>query len=196
MKIGAVVLAAGFSRRFGRDKRTESIQGSEPMLLLSIENVTSYFEEIIVVLRNSDQILANLVQTRFKNSQIIIHHANNSTEGIGASLASTMAIVVERKWNSAFVFLGDMPYLKQATIAKLKTEASTNPCDIIVPKFGTDSGHPVCFPNRFYNEIRALSGDNGAKGIIDSNLECVTFVKTNDRGVTLDVDTPTDILDD
>ena len=196
MKIGALVLAAGFSKRFGRDKRIESFQGDEPMLLQTIKNLAIHFEEIIVVLRSNDQIIADLVLNRFQASPIIIHHAKDSIEGIGTSLASTIAIVTEKKWNSAFVFLGDMPYVKKETISKLKTEASNNPFDIIVPKFETETGHPVCFPNRFYKEIGSLSGDVGAKKIIHSNLKCVTFVKTNDRGVTLDVDTRADILGD
>mgnify|MGYP001158793374 FL=1 len=195
MKIGALVLAAGFSKRFGTDKRTESVQGDEPMLLLTIKNLARHFEEIVVVLRDNDQIIADLVLNRFQTSRIIIHHAKNSIEGIGTSLGSTIAIVTERKWESAFVFLGDMPYIKQETISKLKTEALTNPFNIIVPKFGTKTGHPVCFPNLFYKEIESLSGDVGAKKIIDSNLERVVFVKTTDRGVNLDVDTPIDIFD-
>ena len=194
MKIGALVLAAGFSRRFGRDKRIESVQGEEPMLLRTIKNIAPHFEEIIVTLRSNDQIIADLVLNRIQTSRIVIHHAKDSIEGIGTSLASTIAIVTEKKWNSAFVFLGDMPYVKQETISKLKTEASNNPFDIIVPKFGTEMGHPVCFPNRFYREIGSLSGDVGAKRIIHSNLKSVTFVRTNDIGVTLDVDTPVDIL--
>ena len=195
MKIGALVLAAGFSRRFGRDKRIESFSGNEPMLLHTIENLVLHFEEIIVVLRGNDQIIADLVLNRFQTSRIIMHHAKNSIEGIGTSLASSIEIVSKRKWDSVFVFLGDMPYVKQETISELKTVASTNPFDIIVPKFGTETGHPVCFPIHFYNEIGSLSGDVGAKKIIHSNLECVTFVKTFDRGVTLDVDKPIDILD-
>ena len=194
MKIGALVLAAGFSKRFGRDKRAESVHEDEPMLLLTIKNLALHFEEIIVVLRGNDQIIADLVVNRFQASRIIIHHAKNSIEGIGTSLGSTIPIVTERKWESAFIFLGDMPYIKQETISKLKTEALTNPFNIIVPKFETETGHPVCFPNRFYKEIGSLSGDVGAKKIIDSNLEHVMFVKTNDRGVNLDVDTPIDIF--
>ena len=195
MKIGALVLAAGFSKRFGRDKRIESVQGDEPMLLLTIKNLALHFEEIIVVLRNNDQIISDLVLNRFQTSRIIIHHAKDSIKGIGTSLGSTIEIVAERKWKSVFVFLGDMPYIKQETISKLKTEALTNPFNIIVPKFETETGHPVCFPNGFYKEIGSLSGDVGAKKIINSNLERVMFVKTNDRGVNLDVDTPIDIFD-
>ena len=190
-----MVLAGGFSKRFGRDKRIESVQGDEPMLLITIKHLARHFEEIIVVLRNNDQIIADLVVNRFRASRIIIHHAKDSIEGIGTSLGSTIPIVTERKWESAFIFLGDMPYIKQETISKLKTKALTNPFNIIVPKFGTKTGHPVCFPNLFYKEIGSLSGDIGAKKIIDSNLKQVVFVKTNDRGVNLDVDTPIDIFD-
>ena len=194
LKIGALVLAAGFSKRFGRDKRVETLHGKEPMVIQTIENLVRHFEEIIVVLRSNDQIIADLVLNKFQAAQIIIHHASDSIEGIGRSLASAIATVNERQWDSAFVFLGDMPYLESGTISSLKTEAATNPSNIIVPKFGTATGHPVCFPNRFYKEIGFLSGDMGAKKIVNSNLECVKFVKTEDSGVTLDVDTPSDII--
>ena len=194
LKTGALVLAAGFSRRFGRDKRIEAVRSNEPMLFQTIQNLAPHFEEIIITLRSNDPAIADLVKNRFQHCQIIIHHATDSIEGIGTSLASTIGIVTERKWSSVFVFLGDMPYLKSETILKLKTESSTNPRDIIVPKFVTETGHPVCFPSRFYKEIGSLSGDTGAKKIIQSNLDYVRFVKTNDRGVILDIDTPKDIF--
>ena len=194
MKIGALVLAAGFSKRFGRDKRIETLHEDEPMVIRTIKNLVGHFEEIIVVLRRSDQAVADLVLNEFQAEKIIIHHATDSMEGIGRSLASAITTVNQRKWASAFVFLGDMPYLETETISRLKTEATTYPSHIIVPKFGTATGHPVCFPNRFYRELGFLSGDTGAKRIVRSNLECVRFIKTSDRGVTLDIDTLSDIV--
>ena len=193
MKIGALVLAAGFSRRFGRDKRIEPLHGNEPMVIQTIENLVRHFEEIIVVLRSNDQTIADLIPSKFEAAKIIIHHAKDSIEGMGRSLASAITTVNQRKWASAFVFLGDMPYLEPETISRLKTEATTYPSHIIVPKFGTATGHPVCFPNRFYKELGFLSGDIGAKRIVRSNLECVRFIQTSDRGVTLDIDTLSDI---
>ncbi|MEC8299398.1 MAG: nucleotidyltransferase family protein [Pseudomonadota bacterium] len=194
MKIGALVLAAGFSKRFGRDKRIETLHEDEPMVIKTIANLVRHFEEIIVVLRSNDQTIADLILNKFGAAKIILHHAKDSIEGMGHSLASAITTVNQRKWDSAFIFLGDMPYLESETISRLKNEATFYPSQIIVPKFGTATGHPVCFPNRFYRELGFLSGDMGAKRIVHSNLECVRFIKTNDRGVTLDIDTLSDIV--
>ena len=194
MKIGALVLAAGFSKRFGRDKRIETLHEDEPMVIKTIANLVRHFEEIIVVLRSNDQTIADLILNKFGAAKIILHHAKDSIEGMGHSLASAITTVNQRKWDSAFIFLGDMPYLESETISRLKNEATFYPSQIIVPKFGTATGHPVCFPNRFYRELGLLSGDIGAKRIVRSNLECVRFIKTSDRGVTLDIDTLSDIV--
>ena len=193
MKIGALVLAAGFSKRFGRDKRIETLHENEPMVIKTIENLVRHFEEIIVVLRSNDQTIADLILNKFGAAKIILHHAKDSIEGMGHSLASAITTVNQRKWDSAFIFLGDMPYLESETISRLKNEATFYPSQIIVPKFGNATGHPVCFPNRFYRELGFLSGDTGAKRIVRSNLECVRFIQTSDRGVTLDIDTLSDI---
>ena len=83
MKIGALVLAAGFSKRFGRDKRIETLHEDEPMVIKTIANLVRHFEEIIVVLRSNDQTIADLILNKFGAAKIILHHAKDSIEGMG-----------------------------------------------------------------------------------------------------------------
>jgi molybdenum cofactor cytidylyltransferase len=48
----------------------------------------------------------------------------------------------------------------------------------------------VLWPARHFAEIAALSGDRGARALIDAHAAEVCYVPVGDPGVTRDVDTP------
>jgi molybdenum cofactor cytidylyltransferase len=65
--------------------------------------------------------------------------------------------------------------------------------DIVVPVFDGKRGHPVLFAARYFTRLCALSGDTGARGILNAHPERVSAVPVDDPGTLLDVDTPEDL---
>ncbi|HEV2040071.1 MAG TPA: nucleotidyltransferase family protein, partial [Casimicrobiaceae bacterium] len=54
-------------------------------------------------------------------------------------------------------------------------------------------GHPVGFSRRYYGELAALSGDEGAKAIVRAHERELQLIETDDAGVSRDIDTPADL---
>lgn len=206
MKIGALVLAAGQSKRFGGDKRQATLPNGKLVIQQTLEKVTSVFDEVLVVLRAEDAELNEKLLSLFPD--LTCHHAPDSELGMGHSLASGIRQI--EGWDGVFVFLADMPFVETETLIKLRdssasvgmrnspssrpSEAEGSPSGetswIIIPTHQSKPGHPVGFSFEFFDELRQLTGDQGAKSIISSHRLKTITMAVGDDGVLLDVDTP------
>ncbi|MBT4162980.1 MAG: nucleotidyltransferase family protein [Gammaproteobacteria bacterium] len=187
--IGAIILAAGSSRRFGDDKRKAKLPDGRMVFEQTIETVLTSFDDVLLVLRYGDTDFESEVRALFEAEKLRIFRAPDSALGMGHSLANAMAEVSD--WDSVFIFLADMPYIKPATIEKLRSSLESG--RIVVPVHVGRYGHPVGFSHEFFDEIAALEGDRGAKPVIQVHLDRVVEVEVDDPGVLQDVDRPEDL---
>jgi molybdenum cofactor cytidylyltransferase len=192
MNIGAIVLAAGSSRRFNGDKRRSMLESGKSLLVTSIENTTSHFSQILVVLRATDHDYAEELRNAINDPKVTFFCAPDSAIGMAHSLANALSTV--DRWQAAAIFLGDMPYLKAETInILLKTyEDNAESQPIVVPVVASSYGHPVIFDQAYFDAISALEGDVGAKAVIKKHIDRVIEVAVDDDGVVKDIDRPTD----
>jgi len=79
---GAVILAAGNSRRFGSDKRHYPLLPGRTMLETSLARYQEVFERVFVVLRPDDKAWAH----RLTDARIV--YAEDAALGMGHSLAA------------------------------------------------------------------------------------------------------------
>ena len=199
--IGAIILAAGSSRRFGDDKRKSRLPNGDTLLEATIRKATDCLSEVLVVLRADDHAfadtLANTLPTRPDNHNITFYLAPDSAQGMAHSLAN--GISQTHNWEAALVMLGDMPFVEANTIETILNtytahkNHNTNPAPIIVPCLGEKLGHPVLFSQRYFAEMANLTGDRGARPVIDAHPENLVKLPTTDNGVLLDIDKPTDL---
>ncbi len=61
---------------------------------------------------------------------------------------------------------------------------------ICVPTWEGRRGNPVLFAARYFPEMCAVTGDVGARAVLERHAASVCAVPMDDQGVTLDVDTP------
>jgi molybdenum cofactor cytidylyltransferase len=62
----------------------------------------------------------------------------------------------------------------------------------VQPSYQGKRGHPVLFGRDFWPQLAALSGDAGARTVLQLNAEAVQIVELDDPGVLQDVDTQQD----
>ena len=187
--IGAIILAAGCSRRFGDDKRKARLMNGKMVIEQTLDNVLQHFEDIILTLRNDDHQFHNTLVEKYKDNAFTIFQAPNSALGIGNSLASAVKQIDD--WDGVFIFLADMPYIKSGTLKSL-TKALRNE-NIVLPLHEGQRGHPVGFGRRFFGQLSALKGDAGAKEVLLKNADEILEVSVPDHGVLKDIDRPADI---
>jgi CTP:molybdopterin cytidylyltransferase MocA len=81
----------------------------------------------------------------------------------------------------------DMPLLSKNDIKKLEKKFfELNSEKVIFPKYNYNIGNPVILPKSYFEILKDLHGDHGAKSQI-KNKDYVTV--NTDIGTTLDIDT-------
>lgn len=189
---GAVVLAAGMSSRFGSDKRTHVLATGRSLLHTTLARYNGCFQHVVVVLRPADDALALEVRSGYSECTVVVAH--DAHLGMGHSLAAGVGCVAD--WDYAFIALADMPYVENRTLAALRRAMErTDGASIVLPMLEGRAGHPVGFGSRYFPELRALSGDAGARQLVARHRDRVIEVPLADRGILRDVDTRGDVID-
>ncbi|HCJ29415.1 MAG TPA: CTP--molybdopterin cytidylyltransferase [Pseudomonas sp.] len=185
-KVVGLMLAAGRASRFGADKRRARLADGRTLLEASLENAAAAFDELLLVLRDGDTVddLRLPPQVRMLRTPL-------AERGLGASLAAGVAALSTQPAEVLAVLLGDMPWLRPQTCARLIAEAG--PERIVQPHHDGRPGHPVLFGRAFWPALCELDGDEGARRLIRSYTDCYRPVVVDDPGILLDVDRPADL---
>ena len=186
-RIGALLLAAGQSRRMGGpNKLLAAIDGTPMVAHVARRLLASRARPIVAVLGNQadtvDIALGKLPVKRVRNPEFAAGLSTSLKRGI-AALPSDLDGVI--------VCLGDMPLISGRHLERLI--AAFNPLEgraIIVPTRRGKRGNPVLWSRQFFPEMTGLAGDVGAKHLIGEHAEFVAEVEMDDAAVLVDIDTP------
>lgn len=160
MRVIAILLAAGSSRRLGRPKQDVIYEG-ETLLARATRIAREVADEVIVIDRAANP---------------------NADEG----MASSIRVGVERAGNDArlLFLLCDQPRI---TADHLRALIALD-APIVATGYAGIAGVPAIFAPRFIPDLLALHGDRGARAIIERHREEVGLVMFEDAA--FDVDLP------
>jgi len=189
--IRGILLAAGYSKRFGSNKLLQSLpagspEAGTPIGLAAAKHLLEALPESIAVVRPRAQKLARILRDAGCNTVV----CKNAGDGMGASLAAGVRSTSDASgW---VVGLADMPFIRPETIRTV-AKALHDGAAIAAPSFQGRRGHPVGFARRFYEELSSLHGDNGARQFLEQHPEWVKVFEVDDPGVVRDIDEPSDL---
>ncbi len=187
MRSGAIVLAAGFSRRYGGNKLDARLADGATVLGRTVERLTAATTNIVVVTRQP-LIDAGLFRDLVSEATPVLA-CPDADQGLGHSLAHGAAHV--RDWDACLICLADMPFITSRTYTRLL--AALGPDQIVRPHYRGQPGNPVGFGRRFLDELRQCRGDTGARAVIDAHPDRLQAVDVDDPGILRDVDRPSDL---
>lgn len=181
-RCGAIILAAGRSRRMGFNKLLTDYQG-KPLVAHVMDAVDAANLPAIVVLGHAEQEVRAVLASR----QPIFVRAEDYQEGIGHSIAAGIG-VVPPDWQAAIICLGDMPLVSPTLLRRLAAAAS--PSAILVPVFEGQRGNPVLWGRDHFHELETLRGDSGARKEFSRLEPYLVSIDWNDDSILTDFDTP------
>ena len=181
MSGGALVLAAGYSRRFGSDKRRFAVDG-EPLLARTVAIAQAAGLDCRLCLKPEEAGLPD--QLGIDGATVI--PCPDAALGMGSTLAQGVAACTD--WEKLLVVLGDMAWVQAATLRAVF--ASLTPTTMVQPFFAGRPGQPVGFGERFFPELEALSGEHGGRDILGRHTDALIRLEVADPGIHRDLDEP------
>lgn len=184
-----LIPAAGASRRMeGADKLLEEIDG-EPVLRRTARTAGAAGGTVLVALPETGPYLAARRST-LTGLGVHLLPVPDAHEGMAASLRAGAREIGPAE--GLMVLLPDMPDIGADDIRRLVAafaEDTTRPVRATTED-GAEAGHPVILPRRLMQELGILTGDRGARIVLEE--ENVRLVPLPGRRAVTDLDTPED----
>lgn len=178
--VGAIVLAAGFSSRFGSRKLLAQLSNGKTVFQQTLERIGDALPDRMVVTRPE---LASQLRALAPDTPILsFEHADR---GMGATLAFAAKQI--DNWGGSLVCLADMPFIETSTYGLIAEQVSSD--SIVTPRFDSRLGNPVAFGSDFFAELATLTGDSGGRRLTSRYPQAVLELQVTDPGVLQDIDT-------
>jgi len=189
IRVAAVILAAGSSRRMGgRHKLLLDIAG-EPMIRRTVRNVlaSTAGETVVVTGHRAEEVggtLADLA-VRIVNNP---HHEQGQPTSVVAGVRA-----LSKPCDAVMVVLGDQPQVTQADLDELiAAYGRLEGASILVPHYGGRRGNPVIFAARHIPGVLSGTVNVGCRHLIETHADEVACVEMGSEAYALDCDTPED----
>ncbi|MDX1452719.1 MAG: nucleotidyltransferase family protein [Oleiphilaceae bacterium] len=188
-EIAVVVLAAGASRRFGGIKQLAEFDG-QPLLSRALRVAKSNCARPWLTLgAHADQIHAELAL-----SGVEVLLVDRWQEGMAASLRKAVATAQQNNCEGMIVLLADQPLITKSDVERLHALALENPRVAVMSRYASGQlGVPAYLPARYFSQLSALAGDEGARKVLRN--EPVRTVDVEERGRDIDTREELDLLE-
>lgn len=192
-QVAGLVLAAGRASRFGSDKRMASLpDDGRPLLQATLETFTAVLSLVLVVLRSGDAQALRIAESCGAVPVI----CQDADLGMGHSLAQGARALqgLSGHWSGLLIGLADMPCVSATTLHRLSQALIEGGVHgrPVAPVHQGRLGHPRGLPMDAVPALCRLSGDQGARHLLDWQLEAL-HIEVDDPGILQDVDTPADL---
>ena len=186
VEIAAIILAAGASRRMGKNKLLLELDG-ETLIRRAIGRARDAgLSPVIVVLgHEADRVRAALDGVR---CQIVVNPdpsrpmSASMHAGLGALPASA---------DAAVVILPDMTHVTAAMLRDVADVARASRVPLVVSKYGDVTAPPILYRRALFNELLAWDGEGCGKPVVQRHMKDA-LVKEWPESALADVDTPDD----
>ncbi len=113
----------------------------------------------------------------------------------GDGMADSIAAGVSATANAAgwLILPGDLPLIQPESLRRVADALARH--TVVVPHYRGQQGHPVGFAKACFDALSLLSGDSGAKSVIQMHrvTDEVCDLSIDDQGLVTDVDTVDDL---
>ena len=188
--IKKILLAAGESKRFGDKNKLSEIINGKPIINHILDTLFKIFDpsELIVIVGHEKNIIKNLIF----NKDIKILENKNYRKGIGTSISLGMNNL-NADINGVMIIPADMPYINSKDLIKLEKKfIELNCVKVVMPEHNYRIGNPVILPRKYFDTLKNLKDDFGAKSLIKK--KDVITLKTG-FGTIFDIDTKEELAE-
>lgn len=187
-RVGAVVLAAGGSRRMGQPKLLLPWNSSSIIRSVCERIVSCGLHEIVVVA--GEQMEA--IQQQLTDLPVRVIYNPDHAEG---EMLSSLRLGLQSIWHSSsacMVVLGDQPEVERDVFSLIMNAYSKGLGRIIIPTYQGRRGHPVLIDNTFWQSLFDLPSDKAPRDMLSAHEQHIYQMVVDTETVLSDIDTPED----
>lgn len=186
MKVQAVVLAAGLSRRMGSPKMllpwgTTTVLGH----ILRTLKKAGLPSPIVVVGGNREAVEA---VCSAEGASAVFNAAFESGEMLSSLQTGLQSLSSDCQ--AALVVLGDQPSLQASVVERVLRAGEVAAAALIVPSYERRRGHPWLVGSNRWPEILRMKAPETARDFLKRNSAFIEYVEVGTDSILTDIDTP------
>ena len=182
---GAILLAAGASRRLGQPKQLVEVGGETLLRRAACALLATAPLDCVVVLGHApDDMRAALAGLPLRSVV-----AADYAEGMAASLRTGIA-ALDARCTGALIALTDQPALDAAHLRALRDAWAEEPQNAAASLYARTLGVPALLPRSWFDDVAAIRGDTGARELLRTRADVVAVAAPE---LARDVDVPADL---
>ncbi|HEX2854673.1 MAG TPA: nucleotidyltransferase family protein [Opitutaceae bacterium] len=187
-RFGAIILAAGASTRMGTPKQMLPLHG-QPLVKHAAEAALQSSAWPVIVVLGAN---AEIIRPTLARLPVLVADNPAWAEGMAASVRAGMTMLQQfsRSLDAAVIALCDQPAFSAEVIGQLVAAQRRERRGIAAARYGDRNGAPALFLREHFAALAALTGEEGARHLLNGNPAGVTPVDL--PRLSLDLDTPED----
>ncbi|MEM3616075.1 MAG: nucleotidyltransferase family protein [Candidatus Methanomethylicia archaeon] len=187
--ITAIILAAGYSKRFGRNKLLEPIAG-KPMIRWTLEaTLNSMINEVVVVLGFEAERVYEVIKDL--KCRVIVNLEYDI--GMSSSVKCGVRSIMSRS-EAVLIIPGDYPFIEVETINNVIKKYRETHAPIIIATYNGRRGHPILIGRELFQEVLEINEESmGLKAVIRRHENEIVYADAKGMGAITDIDSPEDL---
>jgi molybdenum cofactor cytidylyltransferase len=192
--IGAIVLAAGESKRMGTQKLLLPFGDTTVAGTVVRTAETSRVDRVIVVIgADRDRVRAELERGRSaeppQTAKLVFAVNEDYLSGMLSSIQTGFKSLPPDA-EAAVVMLGDQPFLPAEVVDAVVAAYREGGAGIVIPVFRGRRGHPVLVATKYRDEVLGLDPSDGLRQLMRAHPGDIREVEVDDANILRDLDTP------
>ncbi len=185
-RIAVLLLAAGRSTRMGGQNKLLCHVDGVPLVRRAANAACASRACQVMLVSGHD---AEQVEAQLTDRPVSIVYNPDYATGMASSLRRGLR-ALPADLDAVIVMLADMPGISAEDVDRLIAAFDPARPGVLVPEHDGRRGNPVLWPRRHFAEMMAISGDTGARGLLEQYAADVRCVPFPDAAIFADIDTP------
>jgi molybdenum cofactor cytidylyltransferase len=185
-KTGIIILAAGNSSRMGELKQLMMFKNKTFLQHIIGEAKEANLDPVICVTGYQ----SDLVEKSISGMGVSIMYNAQWSEGMGTGISAGITQLMLSNADSVILAVSDQPFVSSDLFEKMKSSKDQSGKGIVASSYAGTLGTPVLFGKNYFEWLKSLNGNEGAKKIVKLNMPDVCSVEF-EKG-NIDIDTKED----
>ncbi|MFZ7110946.1 MAG: nucleotidyltransferase family protein [Desulfatiglandales bacterium] len=191
ISVAGLILAAGTSTRMGSPKPLLTMRGSTLLNRILREALHSELERVVLVLGFEASRIRESLEFPLDVPKLTIVENPAYIKGMSSSIIAGLS-QVEGSYDHVLIILADMPFITCDLINRFIRRYADSGLPLGAVTQGGKRSHPVIISRRFYQDLHALKGDEGARTLFSKQVNQLCLYEPEGTYNDMDIDTPED----